>query len=157
MTDKPLRRAVLHGITQAHSIWVLSDRVSIIGHLEDQDLYIVDVTVPPGSGTPPHMHPAPEILRVLDGTILFWCETEKGPLEVKAKSGDVFTVPGGVPHGYRNASNEEARMMLIADRRMIDFFKDVGTPVAPPPGPPSEEDIGRVMTAAARHGFTMLV
>ncbi|EIM27075.1 cupin domain-containing protein [Microvirga lotononidis] len=157
MTDKPFRRAVLHGMAQARPIWVLSDRVSVIGHLEDQDLYIADVTVPPGGGTPPHMHPAPEILRVLDGTILFWSETDKGALEVQAKPGDVFTVPGGVPHGYRNAGDEDARMMLIADRRMVDFFRDAGSPVAPPPGPPSEEDIGQVMKAAARHGFTILV
>jgi quercetin dioxygenase-like cupin family protein len=156
MSNQSSSRAVVHEIAKAKPFWVLGDRLSIIAHLDGQDLYVVDVAVPPGSGTPPHKHPAPEILRLLEGTIDFWCETDQGCVEVRAKPGDVFTVPPGAPHGYRNTGATEARMMLIADRRMLDFFREVGAAEAPPPGPPAAEEISRVMGAAARHGFEIL-
>jgi len=39
---------------------------------------------------------------------------------------------------------------------MRDFFQEVGSRAAPPPGPPSADDIGRIMAACRRHGIEVM-
>ena len=119
-------------------------------------LVVLEVEVPPGSGTPPHTHASPEIFRVLSGEVAFGRFGEDGPGEDIAGPGTVVTVPSGVPHNYRNAGSTVASMLVVAERSMSDFFRDVGRRDAPPAGPPSEAEIGAMLAACARHGILVL-
>ena len=156
MVEQSSGRAAVHAGREGRSFWVMGDRVTVLAHLEEPDLHVVDVEVPPGGGVPPHRHASAEIMRVLDGVVDFAVETEKGFSEVRAGAGDVFTVPADAPHGYRNPGPGPARLMCILDGRMVRFFQDAGSPEAPPPGPPDAGEIARIMGIAARHGIRLL-
>lgn len=139
----------------AESFYVLGDRIALRGALADTPLSIVDVTVPPGSGVPPHTHASPETFRVLSGRMTFWRLVDGAPEEIDAGPGDVISVPGGVPHGYRNASTEMAEVMVLLDDRMLAFFRALASDT-PLFGPPSPEALARVGAATAAHGIAML-
>lgn len=140
----------------ADALWVVRDRVRFMGDVAGTDLTVVEVEVPPGSGTPPHHHASPEIFRVLEGEITFGRFGDGTPSQVAAGAGTVVTVPSRVPHNYANLGTAPASMLVVAERTMAEFFRDVGRTEAPPAGPPGEDEIQRVMSACVRHGITIL-
>ena len=148
-------QTTIHPTAAASSFWVLGDQLSIRGNVSGTPLNIVDVTVPPGSGTPPHSHASAEIFRILEGTIRIWSLVDGAPVETDATAGDVVTIAPHAPHGYRNATSEPARLMAIVDDQMVAFFRDAASD-QPLEGPPTPELIGRITGLTARHGITML-
>lgn len=145
----------VNSVADARSFWVMGDQVSLRGKVEGAPLNIVDVTVPPGSGTPPHSHASAEIFRILEGTIRVWHMVNGVPTETDATAGDVVTMAAHAPHGYRNATDRPARLMAIVDDEMVAFFRDAASDHAPE-GPPTPELIAQLMDLTARHGITML-
>jgi quercetin dioxygenase-like cupin family protein len=147
------------GITpraDAEALWVVRDRIRFMGDVPGTDLGVIEVEVPPGSGTPPHHHDSPEIFRVLEGEITFGHFGEGPPSLVAAGPGTVVTVPTRVPHNYANASTAPASMLVVVERTMIDFFRDLGRREAPPQQPPGPDEIAAVLAACDRHGITVL-
>jgi quercetin dioxygenase-like cupin family protein len=140
----------------APSVYVLGDRLQFLGSVAGRDLHVLEITVPPGSGTPPHRHQSMEIFRISSGEITFGIFGDGPPQMVKGGPGAVVTVPGNHAHNYTNLGSETASMIVVVETQMKDFFEEVGTTVAPPPGPPSEAEIGRVLEACARHGIEIL-
>jgi quercetin dioxygenase-like cupin family protein len=140
----------------ADALWVVRDRVRFMGDVDGTSLSVLEVEVPPGSGTPPHRHASPEIFRVLSGTLTFGRFGEGAPAFTAADAGTVVTVPGDVPHNYANTGTTTATMLVVVERSMAAFFRDLGVVDAPPPGPPTEAEIAAVLAACARHGITML-
>ncbi len=69
-------------------------------------------TCKPGYQTPLHWHPYVECLFIIDGTMEAWLEgqddrpTRLGP-------GDLIALPANVPHVFRNAGEEELRLLGI--------------------------------------------
>jgi quercetin dioxygenase-like cupin family protein len=145
-----------HPISEAESFWVLGDQVSLRGSLPSLGLHVIDVTVPPGSGVPPPSHAPPEIFRVVEGRMIFAAVEDGATRETEAGAGDVVTVAPHAPHGYRNASDQPARMTVLLHEQMVGFFKAAASEKAPPPGPPPAEGIARIMKLAAEHGIVML-
>jgi quercetin dioxygenase-like cupin family protein len=141
---------------EAETIWVLGDRMRFMGSVAGTDLHVMELLVPPGSGTPPHRHPSIEIFRVTDGEITFGIFGEGPPREVVAGPGSIVTVPSGAGHNYTNRGAAPAGMTVIVQRQMHDFFREIGTAAAPPPGPPPEAAVARVMAVCARHGVEIL-
>lgn len=147
------------GITRhedAESLWVVRDRIRFMGTVAGTTLGIVEVEVPPGSGTPPHVHESPEIFRVLSGAITFGRFGDGPPSMSTASAGTVVTVPSNVPHNYANQSTEPASMLVVVDQTMIAFFRDLGRPEVPPAAPPSDAEIAEVLAACGRHGISIL-
>lgn len=136
--------------------WVVRDRVSFLGAVPGSDWVLLEVEVPPGSGTPPHRHESPEVFHVLEGELHIGLLDEQPPREVVAQPGAVVSLPAGVAHNYRNASRAPARTLVIADRSMEAFFQDLGRAEAPAGGPPSEEELTAVRVACARHRIEIL-
>jgi quercetin dioxygenase-like cupin family protein len=149
------KTGILHP-ADADAVWVVRDRIRFLGQLAGTDLTLLEVEVPPGSGTPPHFHASPETFRVLSGEIAFGLFGDEAPSEVTAGAGTVVTVPSGVPHSYRNAGAAPASLLVVVERPMVEFFRDLGRREAPPAGPPGEAEIAAVMAACARHGVTIL-
>jgi quercetin dioxygenase-like cupin family protein len=141
---------------QAETVWVVRDRLRFMGEVPGTDLAIVEVEVPPGSGTPPHRHASPEVFRVLTGEVTFGIFEPGPPREVAAGAGTVVTVPAHIPHNYRNAGGVAATMLVVVDRTMAGFFHDLGRREVPAGGPPSEAEIADILAACARHGITIL-
>ncbi|HKV09158.1 MAG TPA: cupin domain-containing protein [Thermoanaerobaculia bacterium] len=141
---------------EADTLWVVRDRIRFMGEVASTDLSVLEVEVPPGSGTPPHVHASPEIFRVLAGEITFGIFDDGPPREVVAGEGAVVTVSPRAPHNYRNASAAPATMLVVAERSMVEFFRDLGRREAPPAGPPSDAEIAEVIAACARHDISIL-
>lgn len=141
---------------EAESVWVIRDRVRFMGEVPGTDLAVIEVEVPPGSGTPPHRHASPEVFHVLEGEITFGRFGDGPPRFVPAGPGTVASVPSRVPHQYQNTGPVPARMLVVIDRSMAAFFRDLGRAEAPPAGPPSDAEIAAVMAACARHDIQML-
>jgi len=144
----------LHRATAAEAVWVIGDRVSFAGPLPGTDFVLVDIEVPAGSGTPLHRHASPELFRVLSGELVFAGEAGwAAPL--RAGPGDVVSVPPSAIHAYRNPGLAPARMLVVLDRAMEAFFRDLGAD-APLPGPPGAEELARIGAACARHRVELL-
>lgn len=141
---------------QAETLWVVRDRVRFLGDVPGTDLALIELEVPPGAGTPPHTHASPEVFRVLSGELTFGLFGSAPPREVTAGPGTVVSVPSGVPHNYRNASLTSATVLVVLDRTMVAFFRDLGRPAIPPSDPPSADEINEVLAACARHQITLL-
>lgn len=144
-----------HRVAGAESFWVVGDKVSLRGQLAGTDLHVIDVEVPPGSGTPPHTHTYAEIFRVLKGTLRIWSLVNGAPQEIDAAPGDVITIPADAPHAYRNAGAEPALFTAIVDGQAIRFFRAMASN-EPVIGPPSPDVINRIMAVTAEHGVKML-
>lgn len=151
----PASIRVTHAL-DADARWVVRDRVRFMGELDGTNLTVLEVEVPPGSGTPPHLHESPEIFRVLDGEITFGLFEVGPPRTVIAGAGTVVTVPSQLPHNYQNSGATPASMLVVVERSMAEFFRDVGRADAPPAGPPSPGEIAAVIGACARHNITLL-
>ncbi len=140
----------------AEALWVVRDRVRFMGDLAGTALSVLEVEVPPGSGTPPHRHDSPEIFRVLSGELTYGIFADGPPQFVTAAPGTVITVPSQLPHNYENRSESVATMLVVVERSMAAFFRDLGRRETPPAAPPSAAEIDAVLAACQRHGIVVL-
>jgi quercetin dioxygenase-like cupin family protein len=141
---------------EAETVWVLGDRLRFMGTVAGTDLHVVEVTVPPGSGTPPHRHTSIEIFHVTEGEVTFGMFDGGPPSEVRGGAGAVVTVASNAAHNYSNRGSTNAVMLAVVQRQMHDFFAELGASEAPPPGPPSAEAMAHILAVCARHGVEML-
>jgi mannose-6-phosphate isomerase-like protein (cupin superfamily) len=74
--------------------------------------------------SPVHVHPtAEESYSVIEGALEVFMNGEWSPVH----AGETATVPAGVPHSVRNASDESARIVNIhqSAQRFESFFRDM--------------------------------
>jgi quercetin dioxygenase-like cupin family protein len=103
--------------------YVMQDLVQIHVAAEDTEdaAFVIEVTVAPGGGPPPlHTHPASEFFYTLEGTLTYFREDEV----ISGGPGTTAFIPGGVPHTYRNLTDEPARYvaLLTPGRQMQEFL-----------------------------------
>ena len=113
-------------------------------------------TIPPGVFVPLHSHPDPETFVAISGDVEGLAEFAGGLRWLRLRPGDVFHVPGGAKHAFRNRSAETAVMLIGSTPRMGRFFQEVGTPLTPgaqPPGPLASERVRRFLATAERYGY----
>lgn len=139
------------------SLVVLRDRLVFQGRAGA--FALAEVEVAPFGEVPLHAHPGPEIIRVLEGELEF-ATAEPGSAAATLATmgpGDAVSLPGNLPHSYRNPGARPVRMLALFDADLEAFFRAAATPGgAIPRTPPSAEEIGRVMAAAARHSVAIL-
>jgi len=140
---------------QVETLWVLADRVRFAGSLPGTDVVVAEVTVPPRAGTPMHSHASPEMFRVLSGVLEFRTLENGQEKPLRAGPGDVLRVAPHAPHGYANAGEAPAEVLVVLDRTMEAFFRDIGS-AEPMQGPPSPEDFARIGAACAKHGIAFV-
>lgn len=129
--------------------WVVADRVRFLGGLAGANLELLEVEIPPGSGTPPHRHASAELFYVVDGEITIrHFPAGKQPVTIVAKAGTSVRIDGNAPHNYMNESGKSARMLVLVEPSMTAFFREIGTPA-----PQGEPDFGRIGAAMQRHGI----
>jgi quercetin dioxygenase-like cupin family protein len=136
------------------SIWFLDClvRMPAAGPAPDGRYAVLELTAPPGSQPPPHIHHnEDEGFYVLDGEATLF--TPQGGQTLRP--GDMAHGPQGVPHTLR-AGPEGVRMLVIsAPAGFADFVLELGVPAERDglpvlEGPP---DIVRLTEVAARHGI----
>jgi uncharacterized RmlC-like cupin family protein len=106
-------------------------------------------TIPPGGCAPLHSHPDAETFVMVDGRLEGLTRYADGTAWVPLVPGDVFHVPGGVPHAFRNRTDESATALIVTTTRLERFFREV----APANGvPPTAEDVATFAETARRYG-----
>lgn len=112
-------------------------------------------TIPPGVSIPLHSHADPETFLALSGEVEGLSHSDKDFAWVTIKPGDVFHVPSGAKHAFRNPGHRPAVMIVTSTSKIGRFFRELGAPIAPgaAPRPPSAEDVQRFLDTAARYGY----
>jgi quercetin dioxygenase-like cupin family protein len=114
---------------------------------------LVEATVPPGSGPPPHTHSREqEGFYVLEGQITFY----KGEEPVVAGPGTFVNMPPGCRHHFRNESSSTARMLIwVAPAGLELMFLDAGVEIRPgeTAPKPTEADVARLLACVSRYGI----
>ena len=136
----------------AKPFFVLGDHVQRQARLEGTWLNIFDVTVAAGGGTPLHSHASPEVFRILEGTLTVQRMTDAGIVETEAQAGDIISIPGNVPHGYRNSSPEAVVFAAVIDKDMATYFEvaDIGSESE------TKAEAEHFVDAAEAHGIHIL-
>jgi mannose-6-phosphate isomerase-like protein (cupin superfamily) len=106
-------------------------------------------TIPAGGSVPLHSHPEPESFLAVSGEVEGLLQSNGGFTWVPIRPGDVFHVPGGAKHAWRNRSGEPAVSVVVTEESLAAFFREVGTPVGTPPAPDAAQ---RFAEASLRRG-----
>jgi quercetin dioxygenase-like cupin family protein len=155
---------VSQGYALAHdegeAFWLLGMLQTVkIGRADtDGRLGLLEIVVPPGLGSPWHVHPEEdEWFYVLDGNLTFYV----GDTRIDLTTGGFAFGPKGVPHTFIGAGPNPTRALVgFAPMQFEGFLREVGHPaperVLPPPhaGPPP--DPAALGTIAKRSGFIIL-
>jgi len=105
-------------------------RVVIPGEQTDNKYAVIEMTVPPGGGPPPHSHPLiQETFYVLEGEIEF--KTENGRSMVH--QGGFVSIPlGGAAHCFRNVSQAPVKLLCtVMPAGLEKLFQKIGSPAKP--------------------------
>jgi quercetin dioxygenase-like cupin family protein len=85
--------------------------IVVTGDQTDHEVSILRAELSPGTGIETHFHRTfAESFFVLSGDVDFWT----GERWLPGGSGDLFHVPRGGWHGLRNASTEDAELLVIS-------------------------------------------
>lgn len=138
---------------------VAGDRVAILldGTATNQKYTIMEATLPPDAGPPPHVHHREdETISVLSGEITFFL----GNATKLLKTGDFIFAPRGIPHHFKNTGTEEAILLETASPAGIELFFEAAGHLLPdrnaPPLSRTVEDITRMIAVAPSFGIDIL-
>ena len=120
-------------------------------------IFLSELSVAPGGGTPPHIHHREdEAFRLLEGTLTI----QVGGDTITASAGDFAFLPRGIAHSFKNTGDRDAKaLVLITPAGLEGFFREVFEPAADRSAvPPSatKEMMGRALAAGPRYGLELL-
>lgn len=152
MTQKPTLNTPPQGLTVA----VAGDvcRFLITGEETDGKYALIESTVGPGAGPPPHIHSREEEgFYILEGEITFTVNGER----ILATPGMFANMPIGSLHMFKNETDKTARMLItIVPAGLEQMFLEVGThlPEGTTSAPlPTREQIESLLAIAPRYGI----
>jgi len=145
---------------EGEAFWLLGMLQTVkIGRADtDGRLGLLEIVVPPGLGSPWHVHPEEdEWFYVLDGNLTFYV----GEKRIDLTTGGFAFGPKGVPHTFIGAGPNPTRALVgFAPMQFEGFLREVGQAaparVLPPAhdGPPPA--LERLAPIAKRSGFIVL-
>ena len=137
---------------EGEALWIGGERLAfkVRGADTAGALAILEDTVQPGYGPPPHIHlHENEAFYVVSGEFTFTVDDQT----IAAPAGTVAMVPREQLHTFQNVGTEPGKLLAVVWPAVAfeAFVNEVGTP-EPPTGPP---DIEKLLQAAARHGISV--
>src|SRR5687768_4585812 len=123
---------------------------------DDEGPCLMIGTVPTGVVVPLHSHADPETFIPISGEVEGLSYRSNQDFEwLRVRPGNVFHVPSGAKHGFRNAGTEPAVMYIVSTGRIGRFFREVGDRISPSvqPAAVSAAAIQRFLAIAARYGY----
>jgi len=128
----------------------------ITGEESGGALFLAELSVAPGGGTPPHIHHRQdEAFRMLEGTLTI----QVGGDTITASAGDFAFLPRGIAHSFQNTGDVDAKaLVFLTPAGLEGFFAEVFEPATDRSAPPPADEglIGRAMAAAPRYGLELL-
>lgn len=86
---------------------------------------ISDVTLPPGAGTPLHLHSGyEERLWIIEGALTVWSGADTYTL----RPGDFYRVPMNTPHTIKAGSHGARTLTITSPARFAELIRRTGTP-----------------------------
>ncbi len=150
----------LHPSPEGQTIAIVGDVYRFLATGTDTDGKYAqwEAIVPPGGGPPPHVHQNEEEgFFILEGEITFTINGQKAV----AKAGTFANMPVGLPHSFKNESDQPAKMIItVAPAGLEQMFFEIGTSLqegdtsAPPP---AKADIDKLIHAAPKYGIKLLL
>jgi quercetin dioxygenase-like cupin family protein len=118
--------------------------------------FCFEVSTTPGFGPPLHTHAYRELFYVLEGRYEFTLE-RAGQLEtIVGAPGTSVAIPPNVPHTFKNATGEPARLLFVHQPAALEeFFEEFGVPVARAGELPDDvepPDFGAMAASLERNG-----
>lgn len=114
---------------------------------------LVEATVPPGGGPPPHIHSREEeTFYVVEGEVTF----QIGDETTVCGPGSFVHVPIGNLHAFKNESPRAAKMLItFSPSGLEEMFFENGRElhIGESPKPTSAEEVERLLAAAAKYGI----
>jgi quercetin dioxygenase-like cupin family protein len=141
------------------SRWVVGDTYTFKATTESTGgaFALLEASIPPGSGPPPHLHTTEdEAFYLLAGEL----RIAAGPDTFVAGAGDFVFVPRGTVHAFTNPGVDAARaLILLTPAGFERFFDEIGSPARPgEQAPPlTAEDLERIVEIAPRYGASIQV
>jgi len=121
---------------------------------------IVEVTEPPGSEAPLHVHHRDdEGFWVLDGEVTFYV----GDTTIEASAGDYVFGPRDIPHRFTVGDRGCRMLFVLVPGGIEDVIRATSEPAAsrtlPPPAEhePSAEEIEQIKAIVKEHGYELLI
>ena len=110
---------------EVHELLGVAHRTLVGGETTNGAAAVVEITVPPGTGSPPHIDQREALVWcVVEGAIDF--EAEAGPVTLEA--GGAIFMPQGSWHGFANTGERSARALLVAVPAGIEgFFREAAS------------------------------
>ncbi|MEM7769354.1 MAG: cupin domain-containing protein [Cyanobacteria bacterium P01_A01_bin.37] len=103
-------------------------RYLAIGDETNGQYALFDNVLHPGDGAPLHAHSREEeAFYILEGEIVFYTQTQRIP----ASKGTFINMPTGVARGFRNETEQDARMLIIESPAGLEnMFLEDGETIA---------------------------
>ena len=146
-------KTVVRKPRETQAFWMLNSlyEVEVSSDESDGQVTVMQMTVAPGFGPPPHVHEGGESVYVLEGQVRYHIggETfEGGP-------GTFFYVPPGVEENFEPAGDKPLKVLVVYTPGGMDkFFAEAGDPAERHELPtPTEPDLDRIIRTAAKHGL----
>jgi quercetin dioxygenase-like cupin family protein len=116
----------------------------------DEDYCLMRSTGRPGTVVPIHSHAERETVYVLEGEVQGLWEDRW----ITLSRGDVFDVPGGLKHGWRNISGAPTSLLVVMPMRLARFLREVSRPAAMGgQAAPKPADFQRFVETAHAYGY----
>ncbi|MDB5297210.1 MAG: hypothetical protein JWO31_3193 [Phycisphaerales bacterium] len=145
--------------TAGDAYWLLNQRMRLLATADQTAgaYALVETTIPPGDGPPPHVHVGEdELFYVLDGELALVL----GDRRLRAAAGDAVFLPRGVPHTFANPGTRPAKFLVLSTPGGFDRFvaavgtrTDPATSFDPPAVTPAA--VEAMIAGAARAGIEM--
>jgi quercetin dioxygenase-like cupin family protein len=92
--------------------------------------FCFEVRTTPGFGPPLHTHDYRELFYVLDGSYEFTVKRGDSLETFTGAAGTSVAIPPNVPHTFKNAGAQPARLLFIHQPAALEsFFEEFGVPV----------------------------
>jgi quercetin dioxygenase-like cupin family protein len=136
--------AIVIGANDGRSVSMRGTRVSYKaeGKRPGDGPTVLEFTAAPGFSTGDHVHSAiEELFYVLEGEF----QIRAGEQMVQARAGHFVLIPPGVPHGFGNSGDTQARLLLTISPAAVHerYFEELAALLAGS-GPPDAQAIGEL-------------
>ena len=151
--------SVVHNKGEGPAFWMLGGLYEVrVGNDETGGaMTVMEMTVPPGNGPPPHTHPCSETVYVLDGTLKYHIGDET----FDGTPGSVFHIPAGTLENFEPAGDKNLRVLITyAPGGIEQFFAEAGEKAQKrelPPPSDTPPDLERIAAAGAKYGMNIQV
>lgn len=122
MSDKRDIR-VVQSSDKVRTVFAAGDKYRYLatGNDTDGSYFLVEATVPPGGGPPLHVQTREEeAFYILEGELTFYGDGH----EVTAGPGTYLNVPKGQKHGFRNNTDQTAKMLFFFTPAGMEYLLD---------------------------------